>query len=359
MIFRASRIKFQIYKIMATSRPFAYNTGSPIPGTSQYGDIAVGGTAQGYNSGVGSVRWWNGPDEDLGWVIAKTNPAGNQPNPDGVASSMAFQRTVGFDDNQFIVMSEKLSGYTQTFADANAAKTWLLANGYWTSYTQGASLIMSLDSTLGISGSTWADQTAFNNDGTLYGGYGTTTFNGNQVVTLNGSDAYVFPTAGFGTELDTGLTYEVWAYPLKTTNGTLITEWQGAPPTGWYDAQMAFVGGRINVGVYPDNFTPDPYLQGPAFSANNWYNIVMTYDNVSGDLKLYRNGTLVGTTNGTKANPPATFLTLGLPDQGGGYLGGATNYFEGYIGLWRIWNGAISNAQVLSNYNTYKSRYGL
>ena len=27
---------------MATARPFAYNTGSPIPGTEQIGDLSIG-----------------------------------------------------------------------------------------------------------------------------------------------------------------------------------------------------------------------------------------------------------------------------------------------------------------------------
>jgi len=344
---------------MATSRPFAYNIGSPIPGTSQYGNIAVGVTAQGYNSGVGSVRWWNGPDEDLGWVIAKTNPAGDQPNPDGVPASIAFQRTIGFDDNQFITMSEKLSGYTQTFADGTAAKTWLEANGYWTSYVSGATLIMNLDSTVGIAGATWNDQTAFNNDASLIGGYGTSTYNGNQVLTLDGSSGYVFPDNGFGTDLNTGFTFEIWAYPTTSIDGTLIAEWQGAPPTGWNDAQIAFVSGTINAGVYPNAFSPDPYITGPGFSANNWYDIVMTYDATSGDLKLYVNGAFISTTNGTKANPGGTFLSLGRPDIASSYIGGAINYFQGYIGLWKIWNGAISGASVLGNYNSYKSRYGL
>lgn len=346
---------------MATARPFAYNTGPSIAGTSQFGDIAVGVNAQGYNQGIGGVRWWNGPDEDLGWVIAKVNPLGDQPNPDNESPAyIAFQRTVGFDDNQFITMSEKLSGYTQSFADGSAAKTWLESNGYWTSYTSGINLIMNLDSTVGISGATWTDQTAFGNNASLLGGYGTTTYNGNQVLTLNGTNGYVFPSSGFGSSLDTGLTYEVWAYPTTSSNGTLLTEWGGAPPNGWYDAQMGFVSGTMNVGLYPNTFSPDPYLTGPGFSANNWYNIVMTYDDISGDLKLYINGTLSGTTNGTKANPGSTYLTLGRPDLGGSsYIGGADNYFQGYIGLWKIWNGPISSGTVLSNFNSYKSRYGL
>ena len=65
---------------MSISRPFAYNTGSVIPGTIQVGNIAVGGTATGYNSGLGGLKWWNGPDETLGYVICNEVVSGNQPN---------------------------------------------------------------------------------------------------------------------------------------------------------------------------------------------------------------------------------------------------------------------------------------
>ena len=64
---------------MSTSRPFAYNNGAPIPGTEQVGDLAVGWPTNGFGS-TGKI-WWNGPDEDSGYVIAKINTRGNQPTP--------------------------------------------------------------------------------------------------------------------------------------------------------------------------------------------------------------------------------------------------------------------------------------
>ena len=62
---------------MSTTRPFAYNTGSAIPGTEQLGDIAYGFPTDGFSST--GLAWWNGPDEDLGYVIAQTVPSDTQP----------------------------------------------------------------------------------------------------------------------------------------------------------------------------------------------------------------------------------------------------------------------------------------
>ena len=120
---------------MATSRPFAYNTGSAIAGTEQVGDIAIGTPTSGFTS-TGLI-WWNGPDEDSGYVIAHTVPSGTQPNPVGVPAYVGFWRTPSKTDNNFISLSQyvsNLTGTPQTFASASAATTWLNANGYWTSW---------------------------------------------------------------------------------------------------------------------------------------------------------------------------------------------------------------------------------
>ena len=61
---------------MATARPFAYNTGSVISGTIQVGDLAVGTPTSGFTD---SPQFWNGPDEELGYVIAQAVSGNTQP----------------------------------------------------------------------------------------------------------------------------------------------------------------------------------------------------------------------------------------------------------------------------------------
>jgi len=62
---------------MSLSRPFAYNTGALIAGTGQVGDIAIGWPTDGFEST--GLEWWNGPDEELGYVICKPIPSDTQP----------------------------------------------------------------------------------------------------------------------------------------------------------------------------------------------------------------------------------------------------------------------------------------
>ena len=65
---------------MATARPFAYNPppNAVIAGTIQVGDLAIGTPTSGFTS---NPQFWNGPDEELGYVIAKPISGNTQPTP--------------------------------------------------------------------------------------------------------------------------------------------------------------------------------------------------------------------------------------------------------------------------------------
>jgi hypothetical protein len=119
---------------MSTSRPFAYNTGSLIPGTDQVGDIAIGVDSFDYTLQPGGIQWWNGPDEDLGYVIAHTTPSGNQPNPLNIPAYVGFWRSNSKTEESFIDIVNYVANGEETFNSGNDAKTWLNNNGYWTSW---------------------------------------------------------------------------------------------------------------------------------------------------------------------------------------------------------------------------------
>ena len=66
---------------MSNSRAFAYNPSETAPiGATQYVNLAI--QSSGWNTTSGGLKWWNGPDEDLGYVIARSIPAGNHPTPE-------------------------------------------------------------------------------------------------------------------------------------------------------------------------------------------------------------------------------------------------------------------------------------
>jgi hypothetical protein len=120
---------------MSTSRPFAYNPSPnpPIDGTNQIGDIAIGVDPNlDYFGGAGGVQWWEGPDEDLGYIVAKPISSLNQPNPLDIPAGVAFGRSL-FTEESFILLAESLSSGL-TFASGNEASIWLTDNGYWNTW---------------------------------------------------------------------------------------------------------------------------------------------------------------------------------------------------------------------------------
>lgn len=118
---------------MSTSRPFAYNPNQPIAGSYQRGDLAIGVDEIRYDFNAGGVQWWSGPDEDLGYVIAYPNYAGNQPNPLGISCYVQFWRSSALTEESFINTSTRVTG--QSFGSGSEARNYLLNNGYWTSFT--------------------------------------------------------------------------------------------------------------------------------------------------------------------------------------------------------------------------------
>lgn len=116
---------------MATARPFAYNPSQTnIPGVSLFGYLSVGGIGTGKIAGLTT---WNGPNEDLGYVIAKVVPGNTQPTPIvGVSASVAFYRSATFSEAAFLNIVNK--GLHLNYSVGTDASFYLLNNGYWTNY---------------------------------------------------------------------------------------------------------------------------------------------------------------------------------------------------------------------------------
>lgn len=116
---------------MAISRPFAYNTGSTISGTVQVGNLAIGTPDVGFQAT--GLEWWNGPDEELGYVIGYQVPDDSQPTPiSGVTASVQFWRSTALDEASFIEIANYVTG--QSFTSGYDASIYLTSNGYWNSW---------------------------------------------------------------------------------------------------------------------------------------------------------------------------------------------------------------------------------
>jgi hypothetical protein len=125
---------------MATFRTFCYNP-SPNPsisGTEQVGDIAAAIDDVTITPGK---EWWNGPDETNGYIVAYVDASGNRSNATERILSidtpchLGFLRSAVKTEESFIELVNSV--FNQNFTTGDNAKTWLNANGYWTSYGDG------------------------------------------------------------------------------------------------------------------------------------------------------------------------------------------------------------------------------
>lgn len=86
---------------------------------------------------------------------------------------------------------------------------------------------------------------------------------------------------------------------------------------------------------------------------NKWYHIVQTTSVATFTMRTYINGVLV-------RNQPFT----GTPNGGGGFLigrgyyGGVANY-KGRVGIFKVYNRALTDAEVQQNFTSVRGRYGL
>jgi len=340
------------------ARAFAYSaSGTPIPGTKKLTTLYFQDENLDYSSNPGGLTWWQGPDENIGYVIARAVPSQDYPTPLGNIGSVRFFRTTTFTEAAFVSLAQYVTG--QTFVSGSAAKTFLNSNNYWTSYETiyAPTIQVYLDagdssSYPGI-GSDWNDLSGLGNDATLI-----------NTPTYNSSGYFSFSDTSFehATIPDIGnlstWTIEAWARPQKSLTGkvTMIVGNQYNLST-----KLNFSLGTNNA---PTNYNMTAgFFDGSWKSANGytvpslntWYHFVGTYDGAT--VKLYVNGSL-----------SSSLSTTGTPQSGGeiriarrwdSASNSATNFFDGDISIVRIYGSALNLVDVQGNFNASRHRYGI
>ena len=338
---------------MATTRSFAYNSGAPIPQTTQVGDIAAGNQPISYDNGLG---WWNGPDETLGYVICYAQTTGSRTAGNGTfnvnAPTVGFWRSPALTDESFLDTCNLLFG--QGFVDGLAAKDWLTSNGYWTSYTTPVLYLDAGDpSSYPGTGTVWTDLVG----GKIFNLINNPTYNSDNGGKINFS-ASSQQYASCSTSLSDLNNWSVGVWHYYTGNNT------GASPC---IISEIYTGGYINY-IIGNGSDTSPDLQtgfwqspgwvltenGYTLTPGNWYYIVGTYD---GDtLNLYVNNTLVESTSGLVYTPQSSGSGIYLMSR---WDSVPNELWDGYLSTVAIYDRALNSGQVTSNWNATKSRYGL
>jgi hypothetical protein len=228
----------------------------------------------------------------------------------------------------------------------------------------GATLILNLDSrntnslARTASPGTWYDLTANNNHATIYGTVAYGSLGGqNCAVFPGGNENYVQALSG-AYFTGTSFTVQSWVYVTQVLNWNRIFDFgNGAGSNNVLLANSYGTSGKPGIYIEGQQFQ-STYPGASTVLLNAWHQICCTFNYVSG------------------ANGTATIYVDGLP-AGAGVLPkpvnilrnncyiGRSNWgfgdpnMNGGIGSLQIYNGLLTDAEMLSNYDTTKSYYGL
>lgn len=193
-------------------------------------------------------------------------------------------------------------------------------------------------------GSTVADLSGNGNTGTVSGATWTSAGKYGGAYSFNGSTSYINVPDSASLDLTTGMTLEAW---VKTT----------AADGGWHNVMMKQQTGMLVYALYAETGTTGPGAEvytsgGSDYAAYRsytldtavWKHVVATYDGAT--VRLWVNGF----ENASIAGGGAIATSSGVLRIGGNGVWG--EYFSGTIDEVRIYNRALSQAEIQSDMTT-------
>lgn len=159
-------------------------------------------------------------------------------------------------------------------------------------------------------------------------------------------------------------TMEVWANQAASGNDVVLGKFDpgGSANDVSYSIRTtgttyyAQLGSGTGSGGGP---TGTLYVNSTSYSGtvNTWYQLVYVFKNgATKTLETFVNGSSIGSVNHNLASILNTSANLYLGSYNNGEF---PQWFDGKIGIVRLYNTALTSSQVLQNYNTNKATYGL
>jgi hypothetical protein len=202
-------------------------------------------------------------------------------------------------------------------------------------------------------GATWSDLSRNRNNGTLSG----PTFNsGNSgYILFDGLDDFVSVPDGNSWDFTTAMSVELWVYVTSyDAAGSVLIHQQNGATVGGFEIWIDTSGGiHFNQSAISNYLTTSTGV----FSRNIWQHVVCTHNGTT--ARVYLNGVSYPD---TLANPNKSLPSTSTNGQLriGSWASVGSYEMAGRISIVRIYNGkALSQAEILQNYNATKSRFGL
>ena len=235
---------------------------------------------------------------------------------------------------------------TTTLSNNDQINVWVNAGINQSSIVSNG-LLLNLDASnpgsYSGTGNTWYDLSGNNKHGTLMN---SPTFDAaSGSIVTNGTNQYIsIPQVSTA---NTNITMQAWVYVNLNTTGTFIKN--GTTSSGYsigigngaYDQ----VGSNVVMLLYGRGWIGS----GVSYGTAGWKLVTLTLDG-SSTAKAYVNGTLIGTYTWTTPTVPSGPLNLGasIGDQG--------FYYNGKFAAAYFYNRALSDAEILQNYNAFATK---
>ena len=178
----------------------------------------------------------------------------------------------------------------------------------------------------------------------------------NPAFTFNGSSSQVSIPDNAVLEPGTGSwTIEVW-FKNAGSSGTVIGKYNN----GGQSANISYalrLGGSNLIRADFSNGSTAQVTDNYSFTANTWVQMVYVWDKTNNSIYTYSNGVLkqtkaISISGGILNATTNLFL--------GSYNGGEyAQYFNGQMGIVRLYKKALNATEVLANFNSNKALYGL
>lgn len=164
---------------------------------------------------------------------------------------------------------------------------------------------------------------------------------------FDGINDYVMTDFGEGIDLGVEeLTVDVWVKVNSLTGNKTIFSSDFVTDRRFY---LITVGDTVRLGVQDSDINNE--IGAPI--TTDWMNLVVTFNPYSKLVKVYKDGEYTGYSRGHTGYIIPSDILLGR------YTTSVPWWLDGSIGLFRVWNKLLSDSEIKTNFEQFRSRYGV
>lgn len=196
-------------------------------------------------------------------------------------------------------------------------------------------------------GTAWSDLSGNQNNAELVNGPTYSSDNKGSIV-LDGVNDYITLPSSNQWAFGAYATFESWMYFDRESFGTNHRIWCVTNNAAAIDIFLAVSTGLVGVSSSPYAYT------STSFPKYAWTQLTVVFN--SNNIFVYFNGVSQQLTGGSTTNPVKTNNTSMFLGQ---FKGGGNYYFKGETPLYRMYNRALTAAEIKQNFEATRSRYNV